>query len=152
MGVKTSVGLAYQLTIEPPLASTRFVTRDKQDGLTLGIESKGHTPFAASCGEAQLFHVGMARALERVDARATELRAELLKQAGHGKNLSPHVFVQLLKFRRELVGNLNDLSHYQTMPLIAYSVKGIIRPSRFGITPWSPLRWLRSHIVLVRSQ
>jgi hypothetical protein len=49
----------------------------------------------------------VAGAVQRIDARPSQLRPELLEQAGQGQNLRPHVFVQREELRLEFIANLD---------------------------------------------
>jgi hypothetical protein len=68
--VKTLVRLADQLDVEAPLTLTGLVTGHEQDSPALRIEREGHPPNAVGRIEAQLLHVRLPRALQRIDARA----------------------------------------------------------------------------------
>ena len=52
----------------------------------------------------------MAGAAQLIDARPSQLRPELLEQAGQSQNLRPYVFVQREELRFELVADLNTLA------------------------------------------
>lgn len=46
MRVKTVIGFANQLAIEPFFVAARFVPRNEQDRFALRVEGKGHSPNA----------------------------------------------------------------------------------------------------------
>jgi hypothetical protein len=56
-----------QAFIKPALISAAFVTRDQQDGLSLGVECKSQSPNLVAPVKTQLFHVTMMRALQGID-------------------------------------------------------------------------------------
>ena len=125
MCVESVIRLPDQLTVEPVLADARFVAGNKQDRLALGIEGKGHPPFAICRAEAQLLHVCMARSGQRVSARPPQLRPEALEKVRQRQNLRPDVFIQRVELRLKLVADLNDPAHARTMALTTYDVKYI---------------------------
>jgi hypothetical protein len=71
VGVEPVVGLSYQFAVKSLLAAARLISRNQQDALALRIEGKGHAPFAIRCGKPQFFHIGVARAVERINAGTT---------------------------------------------------------------------------------
>jgi hypothetical protein len=111
MGVKPVVGFSDELFIEPLLASAGFVTRDKEDGFALRVESESDTPLPSSRTEAELFHIGVTGIVQRIDMRTPQLRPELLEEPGVGEDLSPYVVGQFLKLWFELVANFDVPSH-----------------------------------------
>src|SRR5882724_755136 len=67
--IEARIGLADQFLVEPSLLDARLVAGNQQDRAAFGIECESHPPHAAGCIEAKLLHVGVLRALERIDAR-----------------------------------------------------------------------------------
>ena len=116
MGVKPVVRFSDELFIEPLLASAGFVTCDKEDSLTLPVEGESYAPLTIRRTEAELFHIGVAGLVQRIDARTPQLWPELLQEPGVGKDFGSHVLGQFLKLRLELVADLdvpstNQLCH-----------------------------------------
>jgi hypothetical protein len=75
----------------------------------------------------------VARAFQRVNARAAQLWPEALEEERQGENLSLHILVQCVELRRKLVADLNHPAHMRNMVCNPYSVKYIswkIEPSR----------------------
>ena len=107
MGVETVVGLTEQFAVEALFTAPGFVSRNQEDALAPRIEGKGYSPLAAGRAEPQLLHIRVAGAVQRIDARPSQLRPELLEQAGQGQNLRPHVFVQREELRLEFIANLD---------------------------------------------
>jgi hypothetical protein len=66
-----------QPLVKAPLVLPRLVAPDQQDGLALGIESKGDPPDLADPGKPELLHVGVPRSLEVVDRWPPQVGAEL---------------------------------------------------------------------------
>jgi hypothetical protein len=79
MGVKTLVSLADQLPVEASLAHPRLIACHEQNGPAPRIKGEGYSPFSARRRKAQLLHIGMAGSIQCIDARAPQLRAELLE-------------------------------------------------------------------------
>jgi len=54
------------------------------------------------------------RSVEGVNARPAQLRTKLLKQAGEREDFGPHILVQIIEFRLELIADFNgpDASHH----------------------------------------
>lgn len=111
MRVKSIVGLNDELFVKSFLAYSRLVTRHEEHCLTFGIEGESHSPFSVCRRETQLFHIRVARTVERVHARPAKLWTELLKQAGESKNFFPDLFGQGIELRLKLIANLNSPSH-----------------------------------------
>jgi hypothetical protein len=63
--------------------------------------------------------------VERIDAGPSELRSELLEDAGERKNLNTYGLLKLEKLRLELIAHFDQPSHFAIMPYAAYDVKGI---------------------------
>src|SRR5260370_28568792 len=88
--VKPRIGRCDQPPIKSPLATSALVARDQQDRPPPRIEGKGDAPYAALRIEAQLLHIGVLRAVKRVDPRAAGSGTELLDNAGLGQHLDPY--------------------------------------------------------------
>src|SRR5947207_15978106 len=82
---KPTVRLCDELPVESRLAAPGFVAGDKQDRSPLRIEGISDAPFAIGRAEAQLLHVGVLRALERIGMRPPQLRAVISEQPGDGE-------------------------------------------------------------------
>jgi hypothetical protein len=93
--------------MEALFTTAGFVSRDQEDAVELRIEGEGHSPLAAGRAEPQFLHIRVAGVPQRIDARTSQLRPELLKQAGQSQNLRPYVFVQLEELQLEFIVNLN---------------------------------------------
>jgi hypothetical protein len=68
MGTKTIVGLPNQFGIEALFAPAGFVSGHEQNRSTLGVKSESHSPFTICRAESQFLHVGVAGALQSVNA------------------------------------------------------------------------------------
>jgi len=97
MFVKSCVGTGDQLFIEPPLIDTTFITAHQQNRSALCIKRKSHTPYTAITIEAQLLHICVLRALERIHYWPTQVGAEFLKELGVGEQLILECAIQRLK-------------------------------------------------------
>ncbi len=76
----------------------------------------------------------MMRAAERVHTGSSQLRTELLQQAGQGQNRSLYVLMQVVELRRELVCERDSPIHDEhNMSLKTYPVKNT-RPLRNPLT------------------
>src|SRR5437762_622350 len=125
MSVETAISLSDQFAVEPLFAAARFISCDEEDRLPLRIKSKGHPPLAISRAEAQFFHVGVPRVIQRINSRPVQLRSELLKKPSQCQNLCPHVLLQRVELRLKLIANLNSPSHWQSMTCDSYDVYSI---------------------------
>ena len=67
MFVKPLIGNVNQLVIKTPLCNAALIPRYRNDCSALWIERKSDSPNAAICIEAELLHVGVARALQGID-------------------------------------------------------------------------------------
>jgi len=74
MLVEPSIRNQNQIAIKSALSNPALVSCHQQDGLALWIECKGNTPYATIGIEAQLLHVCVARALQRIDLRPSQER------------------------------------------------------------------------------
>ena len=126
MCVETLIGLPDQLAIEPFLAATRFIACYEQDCFPFCIEGKGYSPLPISSAEAQLLHIRMAGAGERIHTGTTQLWSELLQQARQCQDFRLHIFVQLEEFRFKLIADFNDPAHPNNMTYSTYDVKYIL--------------------------
>src|SRR5271157_2549626 len=111
MSVEAVISLSDQFVVEPFFTDARLVSRHEQDRLTLRIESKSHPPLTISRAEAQLLHVRVARAIQRISAGTLQLRSKLLKKSSHCQNFRPHVFVQYVELLLKLNADLNNPAH-----------------------------------------
>lgn len=115
MRVEASIGLSDQRAIESLFAPTGFVASREQNRGPAGIEGESHPPFSSGRGEAQLLHVGVARAFERIHSGPAQLRAEALENEGQGKYLRPDVLVERIEFGIELIGKRDCPWHIAIM-------------------------------------
>ena len=115
MGIEAVIRRADQSAVESPLAGSRLVRSHKQDGPSPGIERKGYSPFPSGGAEAQLLHVRVTGAFERVDPWPTQLGAKPLEQTGQCENFYSHIFVQRVKLCHKIVADLNNLAHARNM-------------------------------------
>jgi hypothetical protein len=127
MGIEAVIRRADQSAVESPLAGSRLVPNHKQDGPSPGIECEGRSPFPSSGAEAQLLHVRVTGAFERVDPWPAQLGAKPLEQAGQRENFCSHVFVQPVKLQHKLVADLNYPAHTHNMAYDQYGVKYILQ-------------------------
>lgn len=111
MSAEAIVSPSNQIPIKLPLTDTGLVATDQQNSPASRIEGERHSPFPSGRAEAQLFHVGVFRSLQRVDTRPPELRSKLLKQSGQRQNLILDSFRQPIEFGFELISNLNRPRH-----------------------------------------
>jgi hypothetical protein len=79
--IKSFVGLCNELTIESLIAAARLVSRDQKDRVAFRIEHEGDALDTVRRVEAQLLHIRVTRAFERIDAGPAELRAKLRNRA-----------------------------------------------------------------------
>ncbi len=77
-------------------------------GATPGVE--GEPPFSIGCGETHLLHARVARAVQRARSGPSQVRTELLQQAGHGQDRVLHLLMQSVELGRELLGDLDPSS------------------------------------------
>src|SRR5579871_3209539 len=111
MGVKPGVRLCYELFVEPLLAAAGFITRDKENSPAFRVEGKSHAPFAVRSTETQFLHIRVTGIVQRIDARTPQLRPELLKKPGMGKNLGTHFLGQFFELWFKLVADFNVPPH-----------------------------------------
>src|SRR5205809_2679997 len=104
MSVETLISLADQLPVEPFFAAARFISSNQEDGLALGVESKGHSPFTVGRAEPQFLHICVTRAHQGINAGP----AQIAEKEGQRQNLCPHVFLQRDELRLKLVADLNN--------------------------------------------
>ena len=83
----TTVRDTYESLVEANLIRSALVSTDKQDGLTLRVEGKGHAPHTALPVEAQFLHVRESRPLERVYLWSAQLWTVARKVRREGKQL-----------------------------------------------------------------
>src|SRR3984893_2549580 len=91
VSVKARISRCDQPPIKSPLAASALVARDQQDRSPPRIEGKRDAPYAALGIEAQLLHIGVLRAIERIDPRSAGGRTEPLDNAGLRQKLGPHL-------------------------------------------------------------
>ena len=123
MGIKSVVRFRDELFIEPFLASAGFIARYQQDGLALRVEGESDAPLTIRRTETEFFHVGVARIVQRIDARTPQLRPELLQEPRVGKDFRPYVLRQFFKLRFELVADFDIPSHESIMACNTYGIK-----------------------------
>jgi len=69
MSVKTVIGFPNQFAVEALFAPAGLVSRYKQNRLAPRIKGEGHSPLAVCRAESQFLHVGVAGAINCIDAR-----------------------------------------------------------------------------------
>jgi hypothetical protein len=79
--VEPSICQLDQCLIEPSLAHTRFATADQQDRFATWIKRKRDSLDAAICTAAQLFHIGVAGAIKRINVGPAQLRSKSAKHS-----------------------------------------------------------------------
>src|SRR6202044_1941122 len=102
------------------LATAGFVTSYQQYGSALRIKRESHSPYTTRRVEPQLFHVRVPGILKRIDARAAEIRSELLEQAAESQNLILNIQRQVEELQFELFCDKNDLWHHYTYKRISH--------------------------------
>lgn len=127
MGVKPVVRSSDELFIEPLLTAAGFVACDKENGLTLRVKGESDAPLPIRRAEAELFHIGVAGSVQRLDTRPTQLRPDLLQEPSMGKDFGLHILRQFLELRLELVPNFDRPCRYSIMTLKTYVIKSILR-------------------------
>src|SRR4051794_24727601 len=100
---EAGIRLRDELPIEALLASARLVAGDEQNGLALGIESEGHSPYPVAGRETKLFHVGVQQPLQRIGMRPAEPRAVVAQQLGDREQLVLNNRIECLKLALELI-------------------------------------------------
>ncbi len=98
---KPAIRLCDKLLIEALLANARLVTRDQENSLPFRVKREGCAPFAVGGRETHLLHVGVFRALERVDIGPTELRAVFGEQLRDGQQFGLDPALENQKLRLE---------------------------------------------------
>jgi hypothetical protein len=102
VSVKPTVALRDQRPVEPCRTAARLISGHQQQGLPRRIKGKRHAPHSIVSVEAQLFHVGMLRSIQRVHPRPTKLRTEMLQQLRLGEQFQTDGLTQLLELGFEL--------------------------------------------------
>src|SRR5271170_344481 len=105
------IRLGDELFVKPLLAPAGFVAGDEQDCLTLRIEGEGGAPLSIRGLEAQLLHVGVLRAFERISIRSPELRAIIDQQPGCGEQRVLDLLLKGKKLRLEGILEFNVPGH-----------------------------------------
>lgn len=98
---KPAVRFGNKMLVKALLTTARLVARNQNDGVPLRIEREGCTPFPVRGREAHFLHVGVFRAFERIDVRATQLRAEFGKQLRDGQKFGLNPALESQKLRLE---------------------------------------------------
>ena len=101
MFVEPLVCLPDELFVKTSLAASRLVSRYQQNGTALGVEGECNAPDPVGGIEAQLLHVRVLRALQRIHAGAPELRPEGLQELGVGEQLVLNLLGQVREFPLE---------------------------------------------------
>ena len=125
MGVEPLVGFPDQPVVESPLTDTGLVARHEQDRLSFGVERKGYAPDPTRYRKPELFHVGVARSVQRIHPRSPEHRAEFLKQVCMGKQFVLNSDRQIVEFRVEGILESNNPAHEGIEHQNKYAVKRI---------------------------
>ncbi len=111
MRIETLIGLSNQLTIKTLSADSRLIARYQQNCLSSRVERKGNTPFAIGRAETKLLHVCVARTVERIHARAPQLRPKLRKQSRQRQNLILDLFGESVELLLEYIPDLYVPNH-----------------------------------------
>ncbi len=125
MFVITLICHREQALIEPALICPTLVSSDQQDRLSLRIEGKGHSPDLSVPGKPKFFHVGVLRALQRVDRRSSQIGSKLSQQLGVCQQFVLKLVHQGFELSIEGIVKENRSSHGQIMELKTYGVKSI---------------------------
>src|ERR1035438_5308204 len=145
MRVEAVIRLADQLTVEPPFAAPRFISRDQQDRLAPGIERECDPPYSIRRAKTQFLHICVARAVQRIHARPSQLRPEMLKKTGQCQQLNPHVLAQLVELRFKLIANLDGPTHPNSMACDPYMLSNTCKPASHRTIPgkesWRKWNW-----------
>jgi len=108
---KPEIRLGDELLVEAILASAGLVTGHKHDRPSFGIEGEGGAPFAIRRLEAQLLHIGVLRALQRIRVRPSKLWTILGQQLGDGEQRVLDGLLKGQKLRLEGVMEFDFPSH-----------------------------------------
>jgi hypothetical protein len=110
---------ANQIAIKAYLRGCALISSGQQDGLALWIKDLGNSPNTTIGIEAQLFHVGVARTLERICLRPAEQRAILAEYHRHSFQLLSNHLGQLPDFNCKIVVKLDRPIRIHSMLLNA---------------------------------
>ena len=77
----------------------------------------------------------MPRPVERVHPWASQVRAEVLQEAGHGQDRVLHLHLQRAELRRKLIGDLDRPVHLSNMFWTAYVPQVMAQGSRTKALP-----------------
>lgn len=102
MGIESLVGLGDQARIEASLTAAGLIARNQKHGVAMRIERERNTPNTAVDREAQLLHVGVTRALERVHPGTPRRRTESFDNHRLREEFILHRCRQGIEFRFEL--------------------------------------------------
>ena len=93
--------------------------------MSFGVERKGYAPDPTRHRKPELFHVGVARSVQRIHRRSPEHRAEFLKQVCMGKQFVLNSDRQIVEFRVEGILESNNPAHEGIEHQKKYAVKRI---------------------------
>jgi len=96
------VGLFDEPAVKLLLANSGLVSGDEQNCISSWIEGKCHALNSAVGPEAQFFHIGVTRIVQRVDVRPPQGRSEFAKWLKGGEQLVLHRFGELVELGLEL--------------------------------------------------
>lgn len=101
MRIEPFVRLVDQMLLESSFTNSRFVVRDKQDGLSLGGNGQRHPLGSTSGSEAKLLQIGMPRPVQGAHLQLAEPGSQCLKELRPFHQLVLHVTWQGIEFRVE---------------------------------------------------
>jgi hypothetical protein len=130
MTCESRISFRDQLTIEPRLAAAGFITCNEKDSSPFRVEGERYTPDSTGGVKPQLLHVCVARAVERIHARPSELRAELLEQGRVREQFILHLLGQCIELGVEIFMKEN-VPHTRIMYLDTYVVNTIFDALRW---------------------
>ena len=123
MGVKARVRQCNQPFVKAPLIRAALVAAHQQNRLPRRVEGKGDASYFARPAKAQLLHVGVLRALQRIHCRPPQARAEIPQQQRMGQQFILQGFGQGREFGGEIVVKEDGPTHVQIMYLKPYLFK-----------------------------
>jgi hypothetical protein len=117
MRIEAIIRFPNERPVKLPLTSARLVSRD---------ERKGNSPFPIGRANAQLFHVGVAGTVKRIDVGASKSWPKLAKQQHRRQDGVLNFFRKGLKLWIELIADGDTPVHNRIMISKPYGVKGIL--------------------------
>ncbi len=102
MFIEPGVRLGNHLSIKALLAHSGLIPSHQKNGIPSRIKCKGNPPNTVRRVKAQLFHVGVARTVQRIDSRASEQRPEMSQQSRLRQEFVCHGQRELVELRLKL--------------------------------------------------